>query len=77
MKKILIFMGALVLTMVFTYQWQGGDEGLVRKVLPSFPDYPEPATVLNETQEGEIYFATSTPFDIDVLLNDQGVAWPV
>lgn len=70
MKKMLIFMGALVLTIVLIYQWQGGDEGLVRKVLPPFPDYPEPAIVLGETQDGEIYFASSTPFDFDVLLND-------
>ena len=70
MKKALIFMGALVLTIVLSYQWQGGDEGLVRKVLPTFPEYPEPARVLNETQDGDIYFTSSTPFDFDIVLND-------
>lgn len=73
MKKWLVFTVALVLTVLGLYQWQGGREGLVRKVLPVFPDYPEPSLALSENQSGEIYFSSSTPFDFDVLLNDPAV----
>jgi dienelactone hydrolase len=37
--------------------------------LPPFPDYPKPQTTLNETQRGEIYFESKSPYDFSVLLN--------
>jgi dienelactone hydrolase len=42
----------------------------VRRAVPPFPDFPSPVTDLSSGQSGEIYYATSTPFDLDVLLAD-------
>ena len=40
---------------------------LVRLSLPDFPDYPEPETELLETDQGEIYFQTHSPFDVELI----------
>ena len=42
---------------------------LVQINLPDFPDYPEPKTALSESDEGEIYFQTMSPFDLQVILS--------
>ncbi len=36
--------------------------------LPEFPGYPAPQTTLESDDEGEIYFASASPFDLDVIL---------
>jgi len=38
--------------------------------LPAFPSYPEPQSVLKDGDEGLIYFATKSPYDMTVLLGD-------
>ena len=73
MKVLRTVVIVLAIAFAFTYgvyQWQGGQEGLVSKAIPQFPDFPAPYQQLNEGQSGDIYFASSTPFDFDVLLND-------
>ena len=39
--------------------------------LPDFPDYPPPKTVLDEADQGEIFFASASPFDLDVILTGE------
>ena len=36
--------------------------------LPDFPDYPPPKSTLERGEQGEIHFATHSPFDLDVIL---------
>ncbi len=43
---------------------------LVKRAVPPFPDFLPPVADLSDGQSGEIYYATSTPFDLDVLLAD-------
>ncbi len=51
-------------------------ERMVGRAIPEFPDLPTPVDDLSEGQLGLIHFKTSTPFDLDVLLSDAGVAIP-
>lgn len=44
---------------------------LVRAFQPAFPDWPDPQTRLAGGEEGEIFFATHSPFDFEVLLAGQ------
>ncbi len=37
--------------------------------LPDFPNYPPPHTELEEGAQGAIYFASASPFDLDVILS--------
>jgi hypothetical protein len=37
--------------------------------LPDFPDWPEPVTALTSEDEGVIFYATVSPFDLEVLLS--------
>jgi len=50
------------------YRLQGGAAGLVLRALPDWPDWPAPSSTLPPDAQGQIYFATQTPFDFDVLL---------
>ncbi len=43
---------------------------LVKRAVPVFPELPAPVEDLSAGQSGEIYYSTSTPFDLDVLLAD-------
>lgn len=58
------------------YWLNGGAAGLVRLALPEFPDFPPPLVTLESGQQGEIYFQTATPFDLDVVLGDMSLALP-
>ncbi|MCP4037375.1 MAG: dienelactone hydrolase [bacterium] len=41
---------------------------LVTRAIPDFPQLPPPVSDLSQGQKGTIYFQTTTPFDLDVLL---------
>lgn len=42
----------------------------VKRAVPEFPKLPAPAANLTAERDGGIYYQTSTPFDLDVLLAD-------
>ena len=52
----------------------GGSAGLVGAALPEFPDFPPPPPALSADAEGELYFASETPFGFDVVLAGMGGA---
>lgn len=54
----------------------GGAVGIVESQLPSFPDWPEPATQLSESDADEIFFASHSPYDFDILLRANPMAVP-
>lgn len=51
-------------------------ESLVKRAVPAFPEFPASVDDLSNGQEGVIYFKTSTPFDLDVLLGDPSLGIP-
>lgn len=57
----ILALGALTLPVVQTW--------LVVLNLPSFPDWPDPVRVLGAEDEGKIYFATHSPFDLQIILS--------
>ena len=57
---VLLVIGALMLPAVQTW--------LVVINLPDFPDWPEAREQLDADDEGEIYFRTQSPFDLEVIL---------
>lgn len=52
-----------------------GDEA-IEMAVPDFPDLPVPVTDLSRGESGTIYFASRTPFDLDVILGDLDAALP-
>jgi dienelactone hydrolase len=44
--------------------------------LPEFPRFPPPLRSLADGRAGEIFFASSSPYDLEVLLGDSSVAQP-
>lgn len=79
MKGLLIGAGAVALLAVAGALWLqrgGGVAGLVDMALPEFPAFPEPRRSLDADSSGEIYFASATPFDLDVILDGMRSALP-
>ena len=58
--SVVLAVGALMLPAVQTW--------LVVINLPDFPDWPEAREQLDADDEGEIYFRTQSPFDLEVIL---------
>lgn len=69
MKKILTILLAVIAVGVGAYHMLGGAAGLMGVALPEFPELPPPTLELTDERGGEIYFATGTPTDLDVILD--------
>ena len=76
MKRIAIALAVLVALVALGWNWLGGSEGLVEAALPEFPDFPPPLERLTNEREGEIHFASASPFDLDVILGALDTAIP-
>lgn len=72
MKKIFALpLGVLVLVGILGYaliQQPGFQAWLVTMNLPDFPDYPQAKTELGTNDQGEIFFQTYSPFDLEPIL---------
>ncbi len=44
--------------------------------LPEFPDWLEPSVVIGDIDEGEIYFATNSSYDFDILFRQKPLIFP-
>jgi dienelactone hydrolase len=76
MKKLLIILIGLVAVGVVAFFGLGGTTGLMARALPEFPDLPAPAERLGADAAGVIHFASSTPYDLDVILDGMRHAIP-
>jgi dienelactone hydrolase len=73
-KKIIISMllivallaGSLLFTPVRTF--------LIAATIPDYPDWPPPTLDLDPSDVGEIYYTTSSPYDLEVILGDMSQA---
>ena len=54
----------------------GGAVGIAESSRPAFPDWPEPRVMLGYADEGELYFATNSPYDFDILLRQKPLPVP-
>ena len=50
--------------------------GLLSLALPDFPDWQEPQSLLHAEDQGEIYFPTTSPFDLQVIFAGMTHATP-
>jgi dienelactone hydrolase len=69
-------LAALLLIIYAVYRLNGSATGLVEMALPDFPELPAPSLQLKSGESGTVYFASATPFDFDVLINDLSLARP-
>lgn len=54
----------------------GGAVGLVEARLPAFPDWPPPPADFSAGGDGELFFATASPYDFDILLRPSPLPVP-
>ena len=76
MKKTFIALGSLLVLLVIVASFTPTRALLVAYTLPAAPDWPEPQTRLAEGDNGRIHFATLSPYDLEVILNDLSLARP-
>jgi len=76
MKRLVLGLVFLVLGAGLAWRVLGGLPGLVATTLPDFPEFPAPTRALTADTQGSVYFASETPFDFEVLLDDSIAAQP-
>jgi len=70
-KKVLLSLLAALLLGYGLLQSSVVQRALLTAALPEWPQWPEAVTHLAQGGDGEIYFATQTPHDFDVLLREE------
>ncbi len=68
LKKILIILVAILGLLVLFATSRHGQALIVSALLPEWPEWPAPQTTLSGDEEGAIYFATRSPYDLEVIL---------
>lgn len=76
MKKILFLFLAIVLVAVAAVTFTPTRAWLVALTLPDYPDWPSPVTELSADDRGTIHFASSSPYDLEVILTASDRATP-
>lgn len=76
MKKILLWLLPVIVIAIASMAYKPTRALLVAYTLPEFPDWPAPQSTLSEQDSGRIYFATSSPYDLEVILADMPAARP-
>ena len=77
MKKITIGVVTLFVVLAVLLQLRSVQALLIDWYLPDFPRWPQPVAALTETTvDGEIYYATASPFDLDVIFGGMAHATP-
>ncbi len=67
-RKLLLGAAALLAMAVALFFGVGGTVGLMARALPDFPELPAPPPRLASDAAGVLHFASSTPYDLDVIL---------
>lgn len=76
MKKVLLFMVLVIALAAGSLLFLPVRAFLIAANLPDFPQWPEPQHTLGASDSGEIYYATASPYDLEVILADRSLARP-
>ncbi|MEM9255566.1 MAG: dienelactone hydrolase family protein [Pseudomonadota bacterium] len=76
MKALVITVGVLLVAVIASLLLLPVRAFLISLTLPDYPDWPSPLTSLSAEDRGEIYFATQSPYDLEVILADMAQARP-
>jgi dienelactone hydrolase len=69
MKRILLSLGLLAIVAICAIVFTPTRALLVAYTLPDYPDWPAPQQTLAVGDSGKIYFPTSSPYDLEVILS--------
>ncbi len=70
MKKLLLVLPAVAIIGALLAFWLPARSLLVAYTLPDYPDWPVPQQRLAAADEGEIYYPTRSPYDLERILSD-------
>ena len=76
LRKLIIVVILLLVAGYLLLQSAPVQRLVLAAALPSFPDYPAPGSTLDASDYGELYFATQSAYDLEVLLNEGAAITP-
>ncbi|MEZ5569074.1 MAG: dienelactone hydrolase family protein [Halioglobus sp.] len=76
MKRLLLTLGVLIAIAAAVLLLQPVQAWLIARTLPDYPDWPAPQATLAPDDSGVIYYPTSSPYDLEVILNAMELARP-
>lgn len=76
MKRFLIIVALVVLFCVAALLLPPVRAYLIALTLPDYPDWPAPIASLSGDEQGMIYYPTSSPYDLEVILGHMELARP-
>jgi dienelactone hydrolase len=76
MKKFILGLVGVIVLIALAMTLPSVRTFLIAANLPDYPDWPAPTTQLTGTENGKIYYASSSPYDLEVILGDMNLARP-
>ncbi|MEM0953222.1 MAG: dienelactone hydrolase family protein [Pseudomonadota bacterium] len=74
MKTFAAIVVALILLLVVVASNRHVQGLILANFIPAAPDWPAPKLSLDGTEEGRLYYATRSPYDLEVILTDLSLA---
>ncbi len=76
MKRVLIIVAVANLLTVIALMLPPVRARLIALTLPDYPDWPAPVAALSGNEEGLVYYPTSSPYDLEIILGHMDLARP-
>lgn len=70
MKRLLLALLLLIVLTAAALLIEPIRAGLVALYLPDYPDWPAPQTALTDSDQGVIYYSSSSPYDLEVIFSN-------
>ncbi|MEP4149308.1 MAG: dienelactone hydrolase family protein [Halioglobus sp.] len=74
MKRALIFLAVFLIVVLGALSLTPVRARLIAMTLPEQPDWPAPQKTLQANDQGVIYYPTTSPYDLAVILGDMSLA---
>lgn len=76
MKRLLISIALILLLVIALLLLPPVRARLIALTLPDYPDWPAPVAALSGSEEGLLYYPTSSPYDLEIILGRMDLARP-
>lgn len=74
MKRLLIIIALVIVFVIAALLLPPIRARLIALTLPDYPDWPTPVAALSGTEEGLVYYPTTSPYDLEIILGHMDLA---
>lgn len=76
MKRLLIVVVGVLVLLIAALLLPPVRARLIALTLPDYPDWPAPVATLTGNEEGLVYYPTTSPYDLEIILGHMELARP-